>query len=341
LEKFEQAVPLHFVGRRNQRLNFSSKLDVLFLEGFERLDERYKANLVESGYTLHDANSIYAELEPSFQALKQFGDYEKKCFLRWLVIARYFAKEKIIHYDGDIVFNDSPARIAEKLSGKTFILQGCPALAVVTQPDWFDQYYQHLTLFTNDIATYSAQAWDRQINSEDTHTRWFGYRDRPVISSDQDLFRHLLYVQEIYQDDLSQILQGLENYILFENPLYLDAYHPQSIPFQYERRQGIDFLGNQQVMLWHMQSTFSAYLCDFIFRRRYFPWKSGQLQQKGVEAKLRELGQKYLRLKPLSRLDVYHYFFDQTDFRDLFTEHHWWRPSVFEKPVQQLQGKEP
>jgi hypothetical protein len=338
-QKFEQAVPLHFVGKRNQRLNFSSNLDVLFIEGFERLDDDYKANLAESGYTLHNASSIYAELEQPFQALNQFGDYEKKCFLRWLVIARYFAKEKIIHYDGDVVFNDSPDRLAELLNGKTFILQGCPALTVITQPDWFDQYHHHLTQFSNNIATYSAQAWEHRITSEDAHARWLGHRDRPIISSDQDLFRHLLYTQQIYQDDLPQILRGLEHYILFENPLYLDAYHLHSNSFRYERRNGIDFLGSQQVMIWHMQSTFSAYLCDFIFRKQHLPWKTGQLQQQGFESKIRELGQKYLRFKPLSRLDVYQYFFDQSDFRELFTEKHWWRPNVFSRTVQPLEGK--
>jgi hypothetical protein len=328
-QKFEQAVPLNFVGKRNQRLNFHSSIDVLFLEGFERLDDRYKASLRESGYTLHNAHTIYAELEPSFQALNQFGDYEKKCFLRWWVIAQYFAKEPVIHYDGDIVFNDSPDHLAKKLSGKNFILQGCPALAVISQTDWFDQYHQHLIQFSHDPAAYSAQAWEHRITSEAAHAQWLGYRDRPMISSDQDLFRHLLYTQEIVQDNLAKILHGLEQYLLFENPLYLEAYHPQQASFHYERRNGIDFLGGQQVMLWHMQSSFSAYLGNFIFRKRCLPWQAGRLQPQGWEAKLRRWGQKYFRLQPLSRLDIYRYFFEQSDFQELFTEQNWWRPDVF------------
>jgi hypothetical protein len=328
-QKFEQAVPLDFVGKRNQRLNFSSNVDVLFLEGFERLDDRYKASLKDSGYTLHNAQAIYAELEPSFQALHQFGEYEKKCFLRWLVIAQYFAHEGIIHYDGDVVFNDSPAQLAKNLEGKTFILQGCPALAVISKTDWFDQYRQHLTQFTHDMTAYSAQAWEHRLTSEETHARWLGHRDRPLISSDQDLFRHLLYTQEIVQDELPQILQGLEQYILFENPLYLEAYHPQINSFHYERRNGIDFLGDRQVMLWHMQSSFSAYLSNFIFRKQYLPWQSGQLQPQGIEAKLRRIGQKYLPFPPLTRRDVYRYFFEQSDFQELFTEKTWWRSQVF------------
>jgi lipopolysaccharide biosynthesis glycosyltransferase len=218
--KFEEHVPLKFVGTRNFKLGFKTEIDILFLEGYKLIDYHYKEALRELGYRLHDTANIFSELERNYEALNQFGDYEKKCFLRWLVIKKYFPGDRIIHFDGDIVFNESPHILAEILNGKTFILQGCPALTVITDQNWFTQYEENLKLLVNDITGYSEQAWETRIKEKDAQKTWTGIRDRKIISSDQDLFRYLLHSHAIYTDKLDAIQNKLEKYI-FLKTLYI------------------------------------------------------------------------------------------------------------------------
>src|SRR5262245_617565 len=117
-DDFESRVPLCFSGRRNQKLGFEHTIDALFLSGYELLSEVYKQRLREVGYQVHDVSWIYRDLTKGYAALTQFGDYEMKCFLRWLVISSYFPGESIIHYDGDIVFNQNPVLISGLLKRK-------------------------------------------------------------------------------------------------------------------------------------------------------------------------------------------------------------------------------
>jgi len=88
---FEDFVPLLFVGKRNKRLGLSNDLNVLFLGGYDLLNERYKNELSKLGFTLHDVSDLYMHFSDKYYQLNRFGDYEKKCFLRWLVIKEFFA----------------------------------------------------------------------------------------------------------------------------------------------------------------------------------------------------------------------------------------------------------
>ena len=330
---FEQHIPLKFVGTRNEKLGFKTKIDILFLEGYNLIDKNYKIALKELGYTLHDMNHIFSELEHKYEILNQFGEYEKKCFLRWLVIKKYFLGEPIVHFDGDIVFNECPHTLSEKLNGKTFILQGCPALTVISNPNWFHSYEEHLNLFASDITGYSARAWEKRLEWKDAQKTWTGIRVRQIISSDQDLFRHLLHSNAIYQDELEVIKQGLDNYMLIENPLYLDVYYKNCTPFKYIRIGGIDFLNERKVAFWHMQSDFNKYLCNFMFRKQYLsllPLSRLELTEQGIEYYFRKFLKKVMSEKKLSRIDTYRYFFEENDFSQLFSCRNWWQKDVFQ-----------
>lgn len=156
---FENLVPLKFSGCRNSQLGFKEKINVLFLEGYKLLNEEYKESLQELGYELHNNEKIYQELSNKYNELSRFGNYEKKCFLRWLVISKYFDGDDIIHYDGDVIFNEDPSNVQEKLRGMTFVLQGCPAVTAISNNNWYSQYKYNLDLFVDDIVDYSAKAW--------------------------------------------------------------------------------------------------------------------------------------------------------------------------------------
>lgn len=326
---FESHVPLLFSGRRNLELGFSNDIDLLFLHGLDLLGERYKEQLEEVGYRLHDVSDLYAANAARYAPLDTFGRYEMKCFLRWPVIASYFHGDKIIHYDGDILFNENPAVIGRLLQGKTFVLQGCPAVTCISDLDWFSRYHEQLDLFVKNPEAYSASAWREREGWQVSDTqKWAGQRFREVISSDQDLISHLIHTDRIPQDRPSQLAGLLSPYAVFENPLYLHGcrFNNLPLPLSYERRFGIDYIGGKRVLTWHMQCDFNLYLSTFLFRKRFMPWERGRLANHLVEPTFPyRLGSLFSRLSGgCTRLDVYRYFFGRHDFGEVFSDRTWW-----------------
>lgn len=337
-QSFENHVPLLFVGQRNQQLGFSANIHVLFLQGFNRLSAQYKDGLQSCGFVLHDVEHIYNEYRNRYAILQRFGDYETKCFLRWLIMQKFFADEPIIHYDGDIVFNEDPAIIEQKIEKLTFFLQGCPAFTVISDCSWFNQYQSALDAFVADIEGYSDRAWQQRAGWQITfNTRWSGSRFRPIISSDQDLLSHLVHAGTIKQDPVEHIQHALDEYIVFQNPLLFHMYH-QHIPYFYERENGIDYFSytradgpeqtyRKRVLLWHMQSCFtfyaSKYMCNInlLGRLPYNP--SGKLFQDKINKFVSRFTHHTLRLR------VYDYFFNKHDFNGLMNGRVWWKKGVF------------
>jgi hypothetical protein len=340
---FEAKVPLLFVGQRNQRLGFNARINVVFLEGFNRLDATYRSLLSDYGYILHDASTLYAHYAQKYEQLSRFGDYERKCFVRWPVIHNLFAGEPLIHYDGDIVFNEEPSIIAQKIAGKTFILQGCPAFASIADQSWFEQYTQALDAFAADINGYSSRAWKLRTGWEVSFaTRWAGSRFRPIISSDQDLFSHLMHTNEIKQDSVDALMHDLDDYTVFQNPLLFHMYN-QHIPYVYTRENGIDFCSytradgahliyKKKILLWHMQSCFNFYASKRLLLQKYMPplwWlqtkynASGPLISDMINKKITRF------MHHTDRLSVYRYFFQTHDFSCLLNGKAWWKKGVF------------
>jgi hypothetical protein len=342
---FEQHVPLQFVGKRNRALGFKEPLYVLFLSGFALLSEAYKNTLQELGYKLFDVAGLYNEYACTYTQLNRFGDYEKKCFLRWLVIQNFFAGERIVHYDGDIVFNEDPGIVASKVDGVTFVLQGCPAFTVISDPLWFDTYISALNRFVHDIDAYSRIAWQERKGWEVTfQSRWSGSRFRPIISSDQDLISHLVHTGNIRQDSVEAISERLDDYIVFQNPLLFHVYN-QHLPYAYSREQGIDYFTfarvdgvglayKKKVLLWHMQSCFNSYASKYLLRKKLlinikpFSRVAYNIGYRDVEDYLNRYAARLTR--HATRLSVYNYFFGRHDFSGLMSDRYWFKPGVFE-----------
>ena len=335
-DDFENHVPLYFAGKRNVRLGFRNSIDILFLDGYDLFSKAYKNKLREVGYELHDVKKIYFNLADKYSGLNVFKDYEKKCFLRWLVISSYFQGEPIIHYDGDIVFNEDPDVINRLLQGRTFVLQGCPALTCISDQAWFEHYQEQLDLYEEDIEGYSAKAWIERDGWEiSDREKWAGQRFREIISSDQDFISHLIHTDRIVQDKPSALLSDLSAYMLFENPLYLPGYQPQcnDLPLAYERRADIDYINGRRVLVWHMQGYFNQYLSKFIFRRKYLrrglKRLSNHVEKKDLDYYMNDFFIRYFHGKNHLRLNVYKYFFEEHDFSEVLTDRTWWEEGAF------------
>ncbi len=341
---FENIIPLLFVGKRNQKLGLSNDFEVLFSNGYDNLSNDYKDSLKAVGFKIHDVSPIYDELEKQYPILSQkFSDYSKKTFLQWLVIDKFFDGEPIIDYDGDIVFNEDPKIIAEKLKGKTFILQGCPAFTVVSNREWFRQYKHHLDLFTKDLDGYCEKAWEQRPGWEVTFkTRWAGSRFSKIFMHDQDLQSHLIHTGQLIQDNVEDIMFALQDYAVFENPLFIHMYD-DNFPFTCKRENGIDyFIAHRQdaekcvykkkVLFWHMQNCFNFYLSKFIARKRILPFftfnrLSLDLQCTSYEGQINRFLKRFTNFS--NRLFVYDYFFNKHNFSTIFKNSVWWKQGVF------------
>jgi hypothetical protein len=333
-EDLERNVPLLFAGRRNLALGFSNVIDLVFLEGFSTLSDAYRSSLTEVGYTLHDAGDLYRAMENRYDGLRRFSDYERKCFLRWPVLAAYFPGDSILHYDGDMVFNEDPAIIGPLLEGCTFVLQGCPALTAISTTDWFDQYNSELARLSDDVDAYSANAWAERSGWERSETeKWAGQRFRETISHDQDFLSHLIHTDRITQDRPSDVQRNLSSYILFENPLYVHGYGNDLRDARYERVRGIDYLAGKRVLVWHMQADFNLYVSRFIFRTVYLRRSGKRLSQEygttDIEDRLLRFFVRRLGGKIQLRIKVYQNIFGDGDFGGLMNDRTWWKEGVF------------
>jgi len=328
---FEANLPLLWSGKRNLKLGSKNKIDILFLSGYQNLGGKYLSSLKNVGYSVYDASRIYDHYSSKYKQLNRFRDYEKKCFLRWLVLKNFYKRAPIIHFDGDIVFNQTPERLAQRLGKYTFILQGCPALASLKNPSWLKAYQKSLNQFAKDIDKYSLQAWNqRQGWKKSFKKKWAGSRYRRIISSDQDLVSHLIHTDQLPQDSPTMIKKANSDMILFENPLYFFGLNKEDKPFKYQRKGIIDYINNKKVAIWHMQTNFSDYL------KRYYLLK-GKLKMplrihnphalgnKTMDELLYNLLYMFKIPQKILRLDVYKYFFEEKDFSLIFNNQVFWK----------------
>ena len=332
--EFEKNIPLEFIAKRNEMLGFNSEVDVVVLSGFDKFKPGYKENLLRLKFRLIDCTKLYEEAKGKNYTLARFGDYELKCFLRWIVLHEYFNNEPLIHYDGDVVFNENPDLISRLLAGKTFILQGCPAFTCIGDPQgWHEAYSSALEKFIYDIESYSIDAWRKREGWEQSEKeKWAGQRFRKIISSDQDFISHLIHTEQIKQDSPKAITDILTDYTMFENPLFISSYHPWNYTnCSYSRVNGIDFINSKKVFFWHMQTQFANYLSKFMLMRSILHCADHKVM---YEAKanydfINVFADILKRVVTYSRLDVYKNFFDSADFSTVFRNEVWWNSGVF------------
>jgi hypothetical protein len=335
---FEQRFALAFVGRRYRELGFTGGIDVVFLSGLDNLSAGYRRELEGSGFRLRDAAAAYARAEESVPGLAGLSPTHRKWFLRWLV-AREIYEEPIVHLDADVVLNEGPAVVARLADGLTFVLQGCPAFAAVSDPGWYDEYESALRAFARDPEAYSRKAWaEREGWRISMRTRWAGNRFSEAIEHDQDLLSHLVHTRGIRQDPVEDVLRAFDGYLLFENPLFFDL-EVDFTRFTYVRDAGIDYLDCRyqenfeeavtrgRPLLWHLQTFSARYLGKSLALARYgggLPF--GRVRLDLTTERLDRLAR---RIGVPSRLDLYRQVFETGDFAPVFQARRWWRPGVF------------
>ena len=332
-DSFEEAVPLKLLGERNKKLGFDSEVHVVFLEGYSNLGGNYIGDLEELGFVLHDAQKIYLEISEKFKILDRFGDYEKKCFLRWLTADKIFNRSPLVHLDGDVILNLSVPELIEKSKNLNFVLQGCPALTVISDVDWMQIYISELEALTTDIEGYSKAAWEMRSGWRTSmEERWTGSRSREIVTSDQDLISHLLHIRRLPQNTPAEISKAFDGYMLFEQPLAADVYYKSEVPFTYSRKDGIDYFNRNKIALWHFQSDFCHYLARNLARKTFHLPQAIMRQSKyasSFERAVLALVKRATNRNKFSRRGLCQHFLNDSDFSSVFDPRVWWHPDVF------------
>ena len=328
-DQLERSLPLLWTGRRLRQLGSKAEIALVFIDGFERLSEDYRSALKEAGYRLLDASVLSAEIAGRFPELRRFGVYGLYCFLRWPILQALMPGQRIMHFDGDIVFNQPVEALEEDLSPFTFVLQGCPALAVVDAP-WLDAYGGELERFAADIDGY-CDAANREAEGAELSaiTKWAGQRHSPLMEHDQDLISHLIHTDRLPQAEPAAITRA-SRAVLFENPLYPHVYFQDRLPLRYERRGLVDYFSDAPVAFWHMQSNFCVYLAMADAR-------PGFLRKTRLPNPLARRGADYYAMRAKARLGtldtsrqhLYRAFFERDDFSGVFNSRVFWASGAF------------
>lgn len=327
----EEIVPLLWNAERNIRLGSNNNFNIICLEGYDFLPISYVKKLKALKYNIINAEEIYLQQSEKFKALDRFGNYEKYCFLRWNVLREIFPSGHVIHYDGDVVFNSTPEEISTVLEGYNFVLQGCPAVTSIVDKLWLDSYLKHLAYFATDVDNYSKIAWTEREGWEDSFkNRLAGYRFRPIISSDQDFISHLIHTDRLPQEIPPQL--NSDQYMFFQNPLVFFELFRDKIPFTYYRKNGIDYINDKKVAIWHMQSDFCQYL-NFCHQRgilNKFSRAHNHIGHKGLDYYVLKILEK-IKIIPSgkNRLGVYKLVFEQKDFSFCFNKKVFWEKDIF------------
>jgi hypothetical protein len=336
---FEERFALALVGRHYRELGFSGPIDLVFLSDLGRLSPAYRAELERSGYELNDASAVFARIDESFPGLADLRLTERMWLLRWLVARERYEARPTLHLDADVVLNEDPAVVARLAEGLTFVLQGCPALAAISDPTWYVEWESALRAFSEDRDAYSRAAWaEREGWRISMRTRWAGSRFSREIRHEQDLLSHLIHTRRIRQDPVEEVLHAFDGYLLFENPLFFDV-ELDFLSFGYARSGGIDYLDCRAVedlsevverhrpLCWHMQTFAARYIGKALALARFAGGRPfGRL---GIDLRTERLDSLARRVKIPSRLELYRQVFESGDFGPAFNPRLWWRQGVF------------
>lgn len=330
---FEANAPYQFVGEQLQAYGFRGRFVLIFLEGCDKLSAGYRSRLRQLGFDVVDFAAETRRLAARFPALQQLDRYGFFCFIRWIALRSFLAQEnvtgQVVHLDGDIVFNATPDEIAADFRDLTFVLQGCPAVASITNHDWFAIYEEELVKFTRDVDSYSASAFANRAGwLQSARQKWAGVWEGPRMTHDQDLICYLIHTDKIVQDRPALFAKAWRLYYT-QNPYWLhegaEIQLGRDSGLTFSTRENVCYLEQKKIALWHFQSFFAAQLANAValhragFRGRY-PGASSSTMANGWTRK--ELYRSIRELSPANPDAAF-------SFSDYYNREQFWVPGVF------------
>ncbi|MFD1000675.1 hypothetical protein ACFQ21_15220 [Ohtaekwangia kribbensis] len=274
-DDFKKNIPFEALAESIKRYNSKVPFYVVFLEGIDKVSEKYLSRLNEYGFNVINYCTEFQDIVKRYPNLDRFySRYERNCLLRWIAFYNIHknnpGKPQFWHLDSDIVLHTSLNDLARDTSGKTFMLQGCPVLLTVSNHEWFSIYEKELNELDSNIIEYSNEAFqvkdeckqrDIQLANESLY--------RNPIGSDQDLLEYLVSSGKIPQDTSDTIFNS--NYYFIQNALAIKMWHQPQTSSKSNFTLGDNLqikIIDKSVAFIHYQSTFTNYINTCLFLRR-------------------------------------------------------------------------
>ncbi len=294
---FEKLIPLRLLGQSVIKYKPQARVRVVILEGYENISPNYIKELRALGLDMVDYTAEFKKIVSQYPKIKNYySKFERNCFLRWIafknIIAKEGAKDKQFwHLDSDVILHASLDEIAEDTKGKTFMLQGCPALVSVSDFSWFETYERELKKLEGNIIGYSEEASSKKEDLRKNETELCNqtlYRN--PIGSDNDLLGYIVGAGIIKQDNISKVFDFRFSY--YQNLLAYTRWHslqPGNKPLAFVHYQGtfcffaniyyiLAKLGIEKWVITRYLITFNAEKAKFVISpTARVVWKLGRI----------------------------------------------------------------
>lgn len=261
---FEQVVPVLWHGEYLRSNGWNNSINLCFLQGLELLSANYRGRLADLGYEIVDCAPLVKKIVDRYPHSLKLSTTSRYWFIRWNVLrilAAEHAATTVVHLDGDVVLLADPTELYQDVAGKTFMLQGCPALTVITDMTWFDVWEEELTRFFADRSAYVAAAL---VEKADPHLP-----DRefcnvcaygPARFEDQDMLEYLIAAGRLPQERTATVYDS--GFYWIQNPLLPGDWHEEQVPGasrSVSEQDGVAFVGDKRVAFYHFQNDFAKY----------------------------------------------------------------------------------
>lgn len=273
---FRESIPLEFLSESIRRYNSTIKFSLVILEGYELFSPNYKREIETLGFGVINYSQQFTKIIHRFENIdKNYSQFERNCLLRWIAFKEIFLSEnqsQFWHLDADMVLYASLDEIAYDTKGKTFFLQGTPALASISNPAWFDTYEKELKKLDENIVDYSNRATNEKPKCRLRDRELGNYSVfRNPIGSDQDFIEYLVGSQKLPQDNINTVCVNSDFYYVQNILEFLDWDEFQGnfkqYPVEMTENNSI-IIGKRRIPLIHYTDSFILYANIFLFLYR-------------------------------------------------------------------------
>jgi hypothetical protein len=355
--EFEATTSIVECLRRIRDIGCQGEIDVPFLAGIELTPPRVLSAVRDLGGRIHDVHRLTSQLSRSHpriaSAYAKWGGIRHYAFLRFLVMRELFARESVLFFDSDILFNVSPDELAADFHTSNFVLANSTCMGIVSG-DWLDALRSLVELFDRDIVGFSsAVGFSGEPNELTDPIKLQG--------SDQALVRLASTAGLLPITNAPRFYSRNEKYLWSPSWLSLGAL---GAPLTYERRDQIDLVDGKAMVASHMSNDFVEYLGAYLFIRELgnfegfgrvpYPGASELTKVHGAYAggvllpgqktvlvrALAQLHEHRRRIEPrllafiedpFSRRNIIERFYRGGDFKEVFNDQIWWEPGVWRR----------
>ena len=265
--EFERNVPLLLLGDSLLKHKSTKRLSVLFLEGFDKLSQKYITELNSKNIDVIDYSREFNLIKNSYPNIcNYYNHYERNCFLRWIAFEKYHKEnstQQFWHIDSDIILHMSLDELAHETTHLTFMTLGCPVFLTISETKWFDTYRSELLKIESDIVDYlNINKITRDQCKKNDYKKFNISLYREPIGSDQDLLEYLISSNKIIQNEYEAIINNNIYYI--QNPLVfslMDKYLSNistNVSVTLNNEDQILYR-NKKIPFTHFQGTFCVY----------------------------------------------------------------------------------